>query len=329
MTAQEQQMIDGLIDRIRNTQVTDRDPIAADHLQRGLGGNPDALYILAQTVLVQQQALLQAQQQLQSTDNDLAQLRQQAGQAQPPQQQSWLDRFFGSSQTQQQQPAQPSYSSQQNPYGSQPSYPSAQPPQTYGTPVYGGTPQPYPQQNYPPQPYPGGGYPPPPAYGYSQPSGSGSFLRSAATTAAGVAAGALLFEGVESMFSGHHHNDYAYGSGHEGGTTINNYYEDKPEHHADAGSTAGDGSFYNPSHDASRSDLNSEVNNAASSHQPLSSDIEDRRFADTANNDDTFADDYTGNAFVDDTSSDDNGFDDNSSFDDSGDFDSGGGNDDN
>ena len=54
MTPQEQQMIDGLIDRIRNTQVTDNDLDAARYLQQGLAGNPDALYVLAQTVLVQQ-----------------------------------------------------------------------------------------------------------------------------------------------------------------------------------------------------------------------------------------------------------------------------------
>ena len=67
----------------------------------------------------------------------------------------------------------------------------------------------------------------------------GSFLRSAATTAAGVAAGALAFEGIESLF-GH-------GGGWGGGglgsgapvvdeTVINNYYDDPKqgsfaEHH--------------------------------------------------------------------------------------------------
>ena len=99
MTPQEQQMIDGLIDRVRNTQLTDRDPEAAAHLQQGLGANPDAIYILAQTVLVQQQALLQAQSQLQAANAEAARLRDAAGH--PPQQASgsWLDRFFGTSST--------------------------------------------------------------------------------------------------------------------------------------------------------------------------------------------------------------------------------------
>src|ERR1700728_1593267 len=137
MTPQEQQMIDGLIERIRNTQVTDRDPEAAAHLQQGLGGNPDAIYILAQTVLVQQQALLQAQSQLQSGNAELAKLRDAAGH--PPQQPSgsWLDRFFGSS----------SAAPMQG-YAGQPQQPS------YGAPVYAPQ-QPYPPQGYPPpQPYP-------------------------------------------------------------------------------------------------------------------------------------------------------------------------------
>jgi hypothetical protein len=37
-----------------------------------------------------------------------------------------------------------------------------------------------------------------------QPSQTSGFLRNAATTAAGVAGGALLFQGINSLFSGHH-----------------------------------------------------------------------------------------------------------------------------
>jgi hypothetical protein len=47
----------------------------------------------------------------------------------------------------------------------------------------------------------------PPAAAPSAPhgtSGVGSFLRSAATTAAGVAGGALLFQGIENLLGGHH-----------------------------------------------------------------------------------------------------------------------------
>jgi uncharacterized protein len=302
MTPQEQQMIDGLIERIRNTQVTDRDPEAAAHLQQGLGGNPDAIYILAQTVLVQQQALLQAQTQLQTANTELAKLRDAAGH--PPQQPSgsWLDRFFGTSS------AAPSYPGQPQGYAGQPpqGY-TAQPPQPgYGAPVYAPQ-QPYPPQGYPPQPYPPQGY----AQPYGQPAG-GSFLRNAAQTAAGVAAGALVFEGVESMFGGHGGGGFGGGGfGHEGGTTINNYYEDRPqsEHHEAASS---DGSFYDPSHDASR-----DLGGSSASSDALSPDIEDRRgFSDSSN--DVSSDDTS-------LSGDDNAFaDDSSGFDDSGSGDDGG-----
>jgi uncharacterized protein len=46
MTPQEQQMIDGLIDRIRNTDVADKDVEAERYIQQQLAGLPDAPYIL-------------------------------------------------------------------------------------------------------------------------------------------------------------------------------------------------------------------------------------------------------------------------------------------
>src|SRR5580692_7062649 len=64
MTPQEQDMIGGLIDRIQKTQLAEKDTDAEQMLQQGLGRNPDSLYILAQTVLVQKYALEQAQAQL-------------------------------------------------------------------------------------------------------------------------------------------------------------------------------------------------------------------------------------------------------------------------
>src|SRR6202789_1163630 len=61
MTPQEQEMIGDLIDRVQKTQLAEKDMDAEQMLQEGLGRNPDALYILAQTVLVQKYALCQAQ----------------------------------------------------------------------------------------------------------------------------------------------------------------------------------------------------------------------------------------------------------------------------
>ena len=79
------------------------------------------------------------------------------------------------------------------------------------------------------------------------PAASSGFLRQAATTAAGIAGGALLFEGISSMFGPH------YGSGFLGGmpsqpglgeTVINNYYDtpapDASEHSTTDANWGGD-----------------------------------------------------------------------------------------
>lgn len=84
MTSQEQQMLQGLIQRVNQTQLQEKDFDAEEMLQQTLGRNPDALYILAQTVLVQQYALDQAQRQLE-------QLRQQ----QPQRSTSFLGSLLG------------------------------------------------------------------------------------------------------------------------------------------------------------------------------------------------------------------------------------------
>ncbi len=64
-------------------------------------------------------------------------------------------------------------------------------------------------------------------------------MRTAATTAAGVAAGALAFQGVESLIGGFGHSaGFGGGSGFFGGgggrpeeTVINNYYDDSGREH--------------------------------------------------------------------------------------------------
>ncbi len=87
MTPQEQQLLKQLTDRINQTQLEEKDPDAENLLGRELGANPDALYILAQTVLVQNIALEQARAQV-------AQLQQQA-RPQPAHATSFLGRLLG------------------------------------------------------------------------------------------------------------------------------------------------------------------------------------------------------------------------------------------
>ena len=218
MTPQEQSMLGDLVRRVQQTQLPDKDPEAQQLLDQQLGRNPDSIYVLAQTVLVQKYALEQAQQQLQ-------QLRQQMP-AQPAKPTSFLGSIFGHK-DEQPVPAPQQYAQQPPAYApvnQQPAYPAPQygAPQQYAPQSQYGTPQAYPA--------PGGG---------------SSFLRSAATTAAGVAAGALAFEGVESLMHGFGHEAGFGGGGGFGGmgggygerpeeTVVNNYY-DEPRGNDDRG----------------------------------------------------------------------------------------------
>ena len=90
MTPQEQELLKQLTDRINQTQLQEKDPDAENMLGHELGANPDALYILAQTVLVQNIALDQAK-------GQIAQLQQQTQQArqQPAHATSFLGRLLG------------------------------------------------------------------------------------------------------------------------------------------------------------------------------------------------------------------------------------------
>jgi uncharacterized protein len=174
VTSQEEQMLNSLVERVNSTQLNEKDPDAAALLSRGLSSNPDALYILAQSVLVQNIALEQAHAQLQ-------QAREQA--QHPAKATSFLGSLLGH-----RDPAPPP---PPPPQGYQQVYSPQAPPEYYPPP---------PNQAYgaPPPPYGGPYYGPPPGQGFGQP----SFLRSAAQTAAGVAAGALAFEGVEALLHG-------------------------------------------------------------------------------------------------------------------------------
>lgn len=200
MTQQEAQMLQQLVQQVESTQLNEKDPDAESLLKDTLGRDPDALYKLAQTVLVQDIALHQAQAKIREM---IAQ--QQApvsGTPQPARASSFLGNLFHPGQAAVPSSGAPGYQ------------PVNAPPPQYGY-----------QNPYPQEPV------------YAQPqSAGGSFLRSAATTAAGVAAGALAFEGIESIF---HHGMGGYGGGFGspfgfgGGapveeTVINNNYYDDP-----------------------------------------------------------------------------------------------------
>jgi hypothetical protein len=212
MTPQEQKMLDDLMARVDSTRLDDKDPEAAQRIEEWTRRNPDAAYILAQTVLVQSYALEQAKAQIQSLQQQLA---QHPAPTQQQKQGSFLGNLFGhKDEGRAQQPA-PAYAQpQQQPgYAQVPQYAAQQP---YGQPAGSQSPG-----------YASPGYGAPPA-------GGSSFLRSAATTAAGVAAGALAFEGIESLMHGFGHTAGFGGYGGAGlgdfggrpeETVINNYYD--------------------------------------------------------------------------------------------------------
>src|SRR5271170_1060795 len=78
MTPQESTMLNDLVRKIQQTQLQEKDDEAEKFLQDTLGRNPDALYILAQTVLVQNIALDQAKAQMQQLQQQLQEARSQA-----------------------------------------------------------------------------------------------------------------------------------------------------------------------------------------------------------------------------------------------------------
>ncbi len=206
MTPQESTMLNDLVTKIRQTQLPEKDEEAEQFLKQNLATTPDAQYILAQTVLVQNIALDQAKAQMQQLQERLQQAESQFPPPPPPPQQhtSFLGSLLGRHDA---PPPQQSFS------------PQGFPPRPAAAPQY---------------------YPPAPAYApdYSAappPSAGSSFLRSAATTAAGVAAGALAFEGVESLLHGFGHGGGGgFGDGFSGvgvgnrpeETVINNYYDE-------------------------------------------------------------------------------------------------------
>lgn len=276
MTPQEQQMIQSLMTRVNQTQLAQKDHDAEQLLRQGLGQNPDAIYILAQTVLVQDYALQQSQRQLVEVRAQLEQHPQT-----PPEHTSFLGSLFGH--TDPPLPPPPARQIQPPPPG-------------------------YAQQ--PPMYAPVPGYAPSPTQGFGAPvSAGGGFLRGAMQTAAGVAAGALAFEGVESLMHGFG-NAAGYGSENLGGfgggqpreEVINNYYGESGNR--DSGrDVAG----------------NSDFDSAADNNGSLSPDLEDRRDAPSADQDDS-------NSFADDGNSDDgSSFDDGSSYNDNSGSDDGGG----
>jgi uncharacterized protein len=209
MTPQERDLLTTLLARLKNTSAQPKDPEADALIRQAMAEQPDAPYYLAQTVLIQDLALHNAQNQIAELERQLTDAQRQAAQ---PAHTGFLGSLFGS------RPAQPA----PPPSGGVPTAgPWTRAPQVAAAPPA----QPYGPGGYSPQ----GGYGQAPAGGFMGGGGGGGFLRSAAATAAGVAGGALLFQGIESLFGQHTSAGILGGQGMTPGlgeSVVNNYYGD-------------------------------------------------------------------------------------------------------
>jgi hypothetical protein len=220
MTPEERQMLSGLFDRIRGAASGPKDREAETFIDDAMRNTPSAGYVLAQTVLVQQQAL-------EAAAHRISELEAQSKEAPPAQDTSFLGNLgrslFGGGPS---SPPQP----QSRPYDARGYERDPGPPPGYAPQRPGYAPPP-PQPGYAPQPQQGGPWgAPPPAQG-------GGFLHGALQTATGVAGGVLLGNALGGLFGGHSGGGLGGGGGglFGGGSafaqpretvneTVNNYY---------------------------------------------------------------------------------------------------------
>ena len=186
MTPQERQLIDDLFDRLSKLESAPRDPDAAAAIAEGLCKAPNAVYALVQTVLVQDEALKRANSRIQELEAAGAREQHQSG--------GFLDSMRETIFA-------------QNPQRG--SVPNVPPPAAPSRPVWnsGQVMQQAPSPGrYDQGPYSQGAYGQP--YGGAQGAfggGGGSFLGTAAATAAGMVGGSLLLGSIRSMMGGSHH----------------------------------------------------------------------------------------------------------------------------
>ncbi|WP_434630057.1 DUF2076 family protein [Chromobacterium sp. CV08] len=222
MTPQENQALQIFLTQLVQARGVAKDPQAEAAILQAAAQQPDAAYLLVLRCMQQEQALTAANAQIAKLQADLQAARSAQAPAGAPG--TFLDPNAGAAWGA--APAAPAYA----PRPAAPAYPPAAPAYQQAAPAY----QPAPAyQQAPAQPS-----------GFFS-GGVGSFLGNVATTAAGVAAGTFLVQGIESLFDGH--------SGHGGGQgaaaydapvpteqniTVNNYYESDAQDGGDYQDTA-------------------------------------------------------------------------------------------
>ena len=190
MTPEERQMITGLFDRMRQQGGVDKDRDAEALIRDTLRQMPDAPYMMVQTVLVQEMALQQAQEQVQDLEDRVRSLEAQTAR---PQQSSgsFLGGLFGGGSRPSAVPSTGPAGRQSSGFGGAPA-PAARPGSPWGNSSQAAGPGGYQQQ-----PMQQGGMAPM----QQQPAGGG-FMKSAMATAAGVAGGMLAANAISNMMNG-------------------------------------------------------------------------------------------------------------------------------
>jgi len=212
MTPQERDLILGLFQRLNPPPAGDVDDEARQLIDRLGREQPLALYMLAQAALVQEHALKGAQARIADLQ---ARLAQSAPAAAPAPRRSFLSGLLGGA--------------DETPAAARPGY--------------GVSPQPGAQQGAPM------GVPPmamnaaPGPWGAR---GGPSFLQSALSTAAGVAGGALLFQGISSLLGGSPFASAAAAAQPTEDVTINNNYDTQPQDAAVPASDPGNDPGFDP-----------------------------------------------------------------------------------
>jgi uncharacterized protein len=190
MTPQERELITKLFERLAPLENAPRDSDAERAIAEGLARAPHAIYPLVQTVLVQDEALKAA-------NAKIEELQAELGEPPPEQQQrqggfleSMRDSVFGKRESPPHAGSVPSVPQGGSPWANAPGYrDQGYRDQPMGGPGYGSGPGSGGGPGF------GGG----PGYG----GGGGSFLGTAAATAAGMIGGSLLLGGIRNMLGGH------------------------------------------------------------------------------------------------------------------------------
>jgi len=189
MSPDERQLLDDLFDRVQGAAATHRDPEAEQLIAQRHREQPYATYYLAQAVIIQDQALKATTDRIHELEAQVRDIEEQNRRMPEPQNTGFLGgltSLFGGGQQQRPEPV-PSregslYRDHQRATAAQPDYANER--QTTAAP---------------------GGQTVPPAGPWSRPaapSGGGSFLQGAMSTAAGVAGGMLMANAVQGLFAG-------------------------------------------------------------------------------------------------------------------------------